>query len=253
MPRVALLHWKSAEAAPYTEALAAAGHHVVHVDNVASWRSLRDNLPETDVIHLGRLPSHGREVGVALRSSGKTRHVPIVFVDGEAEKVAAIKAVLPDAEFTTLSKLGAAVKRALRNPPTSPVKPVSMMDRFSHRTAAQKLGAKDGSSIGVIDPPDDYERIVGGLPDRVSFVENKPGDVTLWFIHGPTELQRALPKMARIAASTKLWALWRKGGVDGVTDNAIREGAISVGMVDYKVCSVNQSWSGYALAAKKRA
>ena len=86
MPRVALLHWKSAEAAPYTEALAAAGHHVVHVDNAASWRSLRDNLPEAVVIHLGRLPSHGREVGVALRSSGKTRHVPIVFVDGEAKK-----------------------------------------------------------------------------------------------------------------------------------------------------------------------
>jgi hypothetical protein len=48
-----------------------------------------------------------------------------------------------------------------------------------------------------------------------------------------------------------LWILWPKGRKDGLNGNIIRQGAIDVGLVDYKICSVNESWSAMVFTVKK--
>ena len=65
------------------------------------------------VIDLSRMPSHGKYVGAWLRGSKSTRHIPLVFVGGEAEKVAAIKKQMPDAVYASVAGIGAALKKAI--------------------------------------------------------------------------------------------------------------------------------------------
>jgi DNA-binding response OmpR family regulator len=89
MARVRLFHWKAEEAKPLLTLLKAAGYSVDYKEPVISYREVRLSPPDAIVIDLSRLPSHGREVAVFLRGSKATRHVPIVFVGGEPEKLGA--------------------------------------------------------------------------------------------------------------------------------------------------------------------
>jgi hypothetical protein len=55
--------------------------------------------------------------------------------------------------------------------------------------------------------------------------------------------------MRKLAGRTKLWILWRKGS--GVTQPFLRESAAAVGLVDYKICSVDGTWSAMLFARRK--
>ena len=214
-----------------------------------SFRSLRESPPAAAVIDLTRLPSHGRYIGAAIRGSKSTRHIPIVFVDGEPEKVERVRRDLPDAIYTTRKRLAAALKRA--KPPADPVVPRQMMD--SSRSTAEKLGVTRDARVYVADAPPDYAQAIGKLPQGAFYEEESPEGckLTLWFAHGPAELHAALPRIRRLAALRRLWILWRKGKRDGLDGNLIRRAASEFGLVDYKVCSVNETWSGMAFAVKK--
>lgn len=63
------------------------------------------------VIYLSRLPSHGRETAEYLSQAKATRHIPIVFVDCEPEKVAKAKEKVRTGIFTSEAKLGSVLKR----------------------------------------------------------------------------------------------------------------------------------------------
>jgi CheY-like chemotaxis protein len=98
MSLICLLHWNEGEAAERLERLRAAGFDAYHsvLAGPPLFRQLRANPPAAIAIDLGRLPSHGREVGAALRATKATRYIPLVFVGGEAEKVDRVRALLPD-------------------------------------------------------------------------------------------------------------------------------------------------------------
>lgn len=217
-------------------------------------RAIRLNPPDAVVIDLSRLPSHGREIAVWMRSLKATRNIPIVFVNGEAEKVGKIREMLPDATFSTTASVCKAVAAACRKQVADPVRPAPMMERFKTRTAAQKMGIKEGMSAAVIDPPRDYLAVIGELPDNACLVENPDSvePVTLWFVHDPAGLHAGLSRMRSLADRTKLWILWRKGSDNGITQNGVREAGIDVGLVDYKICSVDGRWSGILFARKKQ-
>src|SRR5437868_9503088 len=91
----------------------------------------RANPPGAVLIDLDRLPSHGREVAVALRNSKTTRHIPIVFAGGLEEKVERIRKELPDAQFSGWNGIARALKKALRNAPSEPVQPPTHMERWA--------------------------------------------------------------------------------------------------------------------------
>ncbi len=253
MARIRLFHWNAEEARPLLTVLQAAGHSVDYQERLTSPRELRGSVPDAYLIDLSRLPSHGREVGVYLRGAKSTRHVPIVFVAGTPEKVEYVRRALPDAAYTPLARVRSALKQAIANPPANPIKASQMMERWGHRTTAQKLGIVKDARVAVIDPPSGYAQAIGELPAGAYFDEDAPAacTITLWFVHGVPDFQAALPSMRKLAAKSKLWILWRKNKRDGLDGNLIRAGCIDVGLVDYKICSINETWSGMVFAVKK--
>jgi CheY-like chemotaxis protein len=256
MPRVRLFHWRADEAKPLIATLRAGGYTVDYPGDKAngSWRSLRENPPLAAIIDLTRLPSHGRHVAAEIRATKSLRHIPIVFVDGDPEKVERIRKDLPDAVYTSRSRLVSALKRV--TPLTDPVAPPRMMNR-ADRTTAEKLGIKAGAKVALIDPPADYLRVLGKLPRDVSLDEQPEENLplTLWFVRDPDRYAAALPSMRRRATQTRIWIIYPKQqagrSASGLTQAFIRETAISVGLVDYKVCSVNEVWTGLLFTKKK--
>ena len=253
---VRVQHWKQAEAQPLLKILRAAGHQVDYNEAAESnARYIRETKPDAVVIDLSRSPAHGRELAVYLRGTKSTRHIPIVFVDGEPEKVQKIRELMPDAQYATLSKVAAAVKRAIAKPPAAPVVPPQMMERVTGRSTAQKMGIVAGTRVALIDPPADYARVLGELPQDVS-LEEDPQEVlpvTVWFVRDPDEYVRALPKKRGLAGRSKFWVVWPKGQREGINGNLVREVALQLGLVDYKICSVNQVWTAMVFAVKKAA
>ena len=257
MPRIRLLHWKAAEADEYMDLLQAAGYQVDYEPEFRPglMRTWRESPPDAFVIDLSRLPSHGREIAIALRQSRATRTVPIVFCEGAEEKVARIRSELPDAVYCTRSNLRAGLRQALKRRVAAPVVPTQMMDRYAGRTAAQKLGITEGSTVALIDAPRNSLEIIGNLPKNVEFQEiAESAKVTLCFIHDVASLLPRLSELRHRAGATKLWILWRKGGSaarGAVTEGLVREHAIDLGLVDYKICSVNEVWSAILFAPKR--
>src|SRR5450755_1406712 len=132
MARLRLLHWNAGEASQIVKALAAAGHTVDYDEQwqPALLKQWRDSPPDAFVIDLSRLPSHGREIAIALRQSKKTAGIPVIFCSGEDEKVAKTRSLLPSETYCGKAQLVPSVLAALAKPiPENSVKPTAMMDR----------------------------------------------------------------------------------------------------------------------------
>ena len=257
MPRVRLCHWRESEAAPLIDTLRQAGYAVDYPGDKANgnFRTLRENPPWAVVIDLTRLPSHGRYVAAEMRSAKSLRHIPIVFVDGDPEKVERIRKEMPDATYTSRARLAAALKRV--KPLADPIAPPRMMNR-TDRTAAEKLGIRAGARVELVDPPVDYPRVLGRLPQNVSLEEDpdEPPPLTLWFVRDPDVYLAGLSRIRRRPVLTRLWIIYPKqqgrgSPTSGLTQSFIRESAIAVGLVDYKICSVNETWTGLLFTRKK--
>jgi hypothetical protein len=203
------------------------------------------------IIDLTRMPSYGKYWAAELRATSM-KHLPIVFVDGEPEKVANVKAALPDATYTTQAKLLDVLKRL--KPVANPVQPSRMM--ASTRSTALKIGVKPDMRVAVFDAPAGYAKIIGPLPSGAT-LEEEPGEpaaITLWFVRDLDGYLSGLRKMRALAMKSKVWVLYpkqQKGKPQAISQADVRESAIAVGLVDYKICSVDETWTGIAFAVKK--
>jgi hypothetical protein len=256
MARIRIIHWKAAEAGPLIEACRASGLEVEYADADFSGqvKAVRANPPDALVIDLTCRPAHGREVAAAFRRTKYARHIPLLFVDGAPEKVAAVRAVLPDATYCTSRQICAKAKAACLKPVKDPVIPAGVMERYGARLVAQKLGIKNGSTVAVFDPPRHYAAALGALPDGVDLVE-EPDEiypVTLWFVRDPRTYQAGMRRMQALADRTKLWIVWRKNSMNGLTQYVVRDTAREAGLVDYKICAMNDAWSAMAFARRKK-
>jgi hypothetical protein len=101
MARARIIHFRPEEAAPLPEAVRNCGFIADYSESPHGrdiTRAIQAYIPEIGVvIDLTRLPSHGKEIGVWLRGRKANRHVPPIFTDGEPEKVAKVRELLPDA------------------------------------------------------------------------------------------------------------------------------------------------------------
>ena len=255
MAQIRLLHWNASEAGKYQRLLAAGGHTIEYDERFEPrlLRKWRMQPPDVFVIDLSRLPAQGREIAIALRQWPATRRVPIVFCDGAPEKVEKTRALLADALYCEFSKLRSSIRKALAEPCAEATVPTPMMKRYAARTTAQKLGIAAGGTVAVIDPPRDYLAVLGDLPAGVQFTEDRAASVTLCFVHDPPSLQARMSESRRLARTSKLWFCWRKGktAASGLSGNSIRATAVALGLIDYKVCSLNAVWSGMLFTLRK--
>jgi hypothetical protein len=248
--RVHLFHWNAAEAGTFRQRIEAAGYRVT-LHTAGGGLSVKAmSGTAVVVIDLSRLPSQGRAVASWLRGNRGTRQIPIVFVDGEPGKLARVKQDVPDAVYTSSKQIAQALKRAIKNAPSDPVIPPQMM--ASGRSTAGKLGIKEGSRVALIDAPSNVAKVLGTLPANVEVVEDGPGTVTLWFVLDPFEFERGLPARRKLAAVSRLWIIWKKGNPTGLNSNRVREAVLKLGLVDYKICSLDGVWSGIAVAGRDR-
>jgi hypothetical protein len=131
------------------------------------------------------------------------------------------------------------------------------MPGYSGTPLATKLGIKSGMIVRVVNAPRDYTALVNPLPDRVviSSKAAKELDLVHIFTKSRSELLELLMTyQKKIKQNGVIWVSWPKkaSGVSSeVSEDMVRELALPLGLVDTKVCAVDEVWSGLKLVIRK--
>jgi len=257
--RIVLIHWHREEAEERAAPLRKAGHRVAcHWDpDGPSLRAYRADPPDLFVIDLGRLPSHGRAVGVALRKQRDTRNVPLVFIEGDPAKTDRVRSLLPDAVYTGRGRLRGAVTTALGRPPRSPAVP-GTMDDYAGTPLPKKLGIAAGATVALSGAPEGFETTLGTLPEAARLKRDlrSRAEVILLFTRTRADLRRRFPAAARaLSGGGKLWICWPKKSSEAagdLTQNEVRSHGLAQGFVDFKIASLDRTWSGLCFSRRRR-
>jgi len=225
----------------------------------------RDLAPAAVVFDLDRIPSHSRAVAVVLRTTKMTRMIPLVFAGGEEsagsgvkqQTIQRIRADMPDACFTDWKNVARAIRKYLVSGPVEPIQPPAYMDQFAGSTTIKKLGLKAGMKLVMLGAPDDFAEQLGDLPEGIEIGDRLKRDteLLLWFVRSRVELESEIGFLsARLPERCGFWIIHPKQTSPYRPDfnqNHVRMVALASGLVDYKVCSVDNSWSGLKFARKK--
>ena len=126
------------------------------------------------------------------------------------------------------------------------------MAGYSGTPLVQKLGIKPGHKLALLSAPDGFERTLGTLPPGVEIAaptsRTRNLDVILLFVTSRAELAKRFVKTAkRLDPAGGLWIAWPKrasGVATDMTEDGVREVALPAGLVDVKVCAIDETWSG---------
>ena len=131
------------------------------------------------------------------------------------------------------------------------------MAGYSGTPLATKLGIKSRMVVRVVNAPADYAALVDPLPDGViiSSKAAKELDLVHIFTKSRSELLELLMTyQKKIKQNGVIWVSWPKkaSGISSeVTEDTVREVALPLGLVDIKVCAVDDIWSGLKLVIRK--
>ncbi len=256
MRRIRLIHWNVDQAKRRMTQLGAHGYKVEYAPlDAKELQAIRANPPDAIIIDLTRSPSQGRDLGINLRMYKDTRYVPLVFAGGAPDKVARVRDLLPDATFTDWVVIDADMKKAISAPPKDPVVPDSVFAAYAGTPLPKKLGIKADARVTLIDAPEDFENTLGELPEGVVLIRGDgEGDVHLWFTRARSDLEIRIQRMGELAASGPLWIIWPKKTsklASDLTQPVVRQAGLDSGLVDYKVCSLDDTWTGLCFTRRK--
>jgi hypothetical protein len=127
---------------------------------------------------------------------------------------------------------------------------------YSGTPLPRKLGIREKYSVVLVNPPDRFERKLEPFPAEAEIVaEAKGAKVAVLFVSSQAELVRDFRPLAKaLPEKTALWIGWPKkasGVKTDLTENDIREFGLGQGWVDYKVCAIDETWSGLCFARRK--
>ena len=248
MTRVLVIHRDPLEATAWAARLRALGFDAGPYLSLGAkgFRGIRQDPPHAILIDLTRLPSYGRAMGVLLRQQKSLRAIPLIFVEGDPDKAARVRAVLPDAVYTVWAKAASAIRRAILQAPREALPP-----RDPGTPLLTKLGIGAASRVALLHPPEGFE-----LPDVRIQKQVGEADVVMVFCRSCVELGRALPDLASMMRKgRRVWVLWPKKASavpSDLTMVRIRQMASGFGLVDYKVCAVDETWSAMTLGKRRR-
>ena len=121
----------------------------------------------------------------------------------------------------------------------------------------KKLGIKSGITVYLYKPPDDFRVLLEGMPEKVRFIKavrNKIDFIHI-FARNSHDLRSAIEKYRhKIKDEGMIWVSWYKKAAKiptDVTEDTIREVCLPLGLVDVKVCAVDERWSGLKLVIRK--
>jgi hypothetical protein len=128
---------------------------------------------------------------------------------------------------------------------------------YSGTPLVRKFGFKPGMRAHYVDPPAALPALLGELPDGVRVLARAAHelDLVLLFVTERRELERRLAALqARLAPAGMIWVAWPKRASKvptDITEDVVRDIALSRGLVDVKVCAIDDTWSGLKLVIRK--
>ena len=133
---------------------------------------------------------------------------------------------------------------------------------YSGTPLPKKLGIKPGVDVVTIDAPEDFEATLGPLPDgaRLLSTHDEPGEesglaMLIAFYTDPSVLWSTFAARARtVKADGAFWIAWPKrasGVPTDITEDTLRTVGLPTGMVDNKVCAIDETWSGLRFVVRK--
>lgn len=128
---------------------------------------------------------------------------------------------------------------------------------YSGTPLARKLGIKPGSRLFVAGAPPDYKKLVAPLPDGVKILSRMTGDADIAHLFSTRRDDLAAQirsTLAQLKSDGAIWVSWPKKAAKvptDITEDTIREVALPLGLVDIKVCAVDEVWSGLKLVRRK--
>ncbi len=120
----------------------------------------------------------------------------------------------------------------------------------------KKLGLKEGQTVFLYKPPENLTNLLEGLPDGIRFVKSVRSKIDFIHIFARTkrELETAIRKYRhRIQDNGVIWVSWYKKAAKiptDITEDTIRQVCLPTGLVDVKVCAVDEQWSGLKLVVR---
>jgi hypothetical protein len=124
------------------------------------------------------------------------------------------------------------------------------MAPYSGTPLARKLGIKEGFRLALVNAPAEFPEELGLLPAGTIIMSKPqaPLDLILFFAQSASDLRKSFPKLAsRLSPAGMLWVAWPKKSSGIVTDLAfdiVQAAGLAAGLVDTKICAVNEVWSG---------
>ena len=131
------------------------------------------------------------------------------------------------------------------------------MAGYSGKPLFEKLGIKPKQRLYVKNPPDDYYQLIAPMFEQVVFLTRATNNIDLAhvFTTKAKELAQNLNLLIhKINPDGMIWVSWPKKSskvATDITEDTIREICLPMGLVDVKVCAVDDIWSGLKLVIRK--
>ena len=131
------------------------------------------------------------------------------------------------------------------------------MAGYSGTPLAKKLGIKPNTLLCVVNAPADYDALLQPLPENVAIVREATDELDILhvFVKRRSELIESINEYKdKIKQNGAIWVSWPKKAAriaTDVTEDTVREVALPLGLVDIKVCAVDDVWSGLKLVIRK--
>jgi hypothetical protein len=119
---------------------------------------------------------------------------------------------------------------------------------YSGTPLIDKLGIKPGAKLKFVSAPKDFDALLGELPENARLAKSGSLDFALLFAKARSDLVKGFSRLRdRLEANGMLWVAWPKktSGVEtDLTEGVVRTFGLESGLVDVKVCAIDDTWSG---------
>ena len=123
-----------------------------------------------------------------------------------------------------------------------------MAEGYSGTSQAKKLGIKEGFKMLLVNEPDYYYTLFEDLPENISEVKHGKADFIHFFTKDNNELETKFPQLKkRMKINSMIWISWPKKASKihtTVDESLVRKTGLGIGLVDIKICAVDETWSG---------
>ena len=127
---------------------------------------------------------------------------------------------------------------------------------YSGTPLVAKLGIKPNARIAFVAEPPHFTALLGQLPEGVRKSSRGVLDFAIVFVKAAAQLRKHFDSLIpRLQSNGMLWVSWPKktsGVSTDLSENIVRELGLEAGLVDVKVCAIDDTWSGLKFVRRLR-